>query len=116
MLKRSILAENLRKSPYQANCLVAGVDEKGSSLYWLDYLGTLQKVTKGAVGYGSHFLYSIMDNYFNSNYSLEDGKNCIHACIKELKTRFIINLVNFKVLYITKDEVLDVSPEFNEKK
>lgn len=57
----------MRKSPYQANCIIAGYDEgKGASLYWLDYLGSLQKVTKGAQGYGGHFLYGIMDNYYNS--------------------------------------------------
>ena len=62
---RSIVAENLRKSPYQANCIVAGYDvNEGPKLYWLDYLGSMQKVTKAAHGYGGHFLYGIMDNYY----------------------------------------------------
>jgi 20S proteasome subunit beta 4 len=61
---RSVVAENLRKSPYQANCLVAGFDVDGPKLYWMDYLGSSSKVTKAAHGYGGHFLYGIMDNYY----------------------------------------------------
>jgi len=61
---RSVMAENLRKSPYQANCLVAGFDHDGPKLYWMDYLGSSCKVTKAAHGYGSNFLYGIMDNFY----------------------------------------------------
>lgn len=61
---RSVIAENLRKSPYQANCLVAGYDVDGPKLYWMDYLGSSTKTTKAAHGYGGHFLYGIMDNYY----------------------------------------------------
>lgn len=33
------------------NSLIAGVDpEEGPALYWLDYLGTLQKINRGAHG------------------------------------------------------------------
>jgi 20S proteasome subunit beta 4 len=61
---RSIMAENLRKSPSHANVILAGYDKDGPKLYWCDYLGSLQKVTKAAHGYGGHFLYGIMDNYY----------------------------------------------------
>lgn len=61
---RTVFAENLRKSPYQANCIVAGFDTDGPKLYWMDYLGSSAKVTKAAHGYGAHFLYGIMDNFF----------------------------------------------------
>lgn len=63
---RSVCAENLRKSPYQANSIIAGYDQDGAKLYWLDYLGSLQKVTKAAHGYGGNFLYGIMDNHFKA--------------------------------------------------
>lgn len=67
---RSILAESLRKSPYQANTIIAGFDQDGPRIYWLDYLGTCQKVTKAAHGYGGNFLYGIMDNYYTKVYNL----------------------------------------------
>jgi 20S proteasome subunit beta 4 len=75
----------------------------------MDYLGSLQKVTKGAQGYGSHFMYSIMDNFYNSNLSLDDGKKCIGACINEMRTRFVISLVNFHVKLIDKSGITDIS-------
>jgi 20S proteasome subunit beta 4 len=59
---RNTLAESIRQNPYQANLLLAGVDESGPSLYYIDYLGTLQKLSKAAQGYASHFLYGLMDN------------------------------------------------------
>lgn len=41
------------QSPYQTNIMIAGYDEKvGPSLYWMDYLATLNKVNTGGVGYG----------------------------------------------------------------
>ena len=68
---RSILAENLRKSPYQANSLIAGFDlSDGPKLYWMDYLGSMQKVVKAAHGYGGHFLYGLMDNFYKKVNSL----------------------------------------------
>ena len=110
------MAENLRKSPYQANCLIAGVDEQGSHLYWMDYLGSLQKVTRGALGYGSHFLYGIMDNFFNSNLSLDEAKTCVGACVNELRTRFVLSLVNFQVKLIDKNGITDISDLFHKAK
>lgn len=62
---RCIIAENLRKSPYQANSLIAGYDvNEGPKLFWMDYLGSMQKVVKASHGYGGHFLYGLMDNFY----------------------------------------------------
>ena len=50
------LATALRKGPFQANLLLAGFDAKeGASLYYIDYLGSMQRVETGAHGYGSYF-------------------------------------------------------------
>lgn len=60
---RSFLAESIRsKRPYMANVLLAGVDATGPSLYYVDYLGTLDKLKKGAHGYAGSLLYGLMDN------------------------------------------------------
>ena len=47
---RTEMATALRKGPYQVNCLMGGYDPVDGKcrLYWLDYLGTLQQVNKGA--------------------------------------------------------------------
>ena len=110
---RKELAEGIRSSPHQCNCLVAGFDIDGPKLYWLDYLGSYAKLLKAAHGYGAYFLYGLMDNFYKKNLSLDDGENIIKKCINELKTRFAINMVDFDVFKITKDGIEDISNKFN---
>ena len=110
---RKELAEGIRSSPHQCNCLVAGFDTDGPKLYWLDYLGSYAKLLKAAHGYGAYFLYGLMDNYYKKELSLKDGEMIITKCINELKTRFSINMVDFDVFKITKDGIEDISNKFN---
>ena len=110
---RKELAEGIRSSPHQCNCLVAGFDVDGPKLYWLDYLGSYAKLLKAAHGYGAYFLYGLMDNYYKKNLSLKDGEMIIEKCINELKTRFSINMVDFDVFKITKEGIEDISNKFN---
>ena len=112
---RKELAEGIRSSPHQCNCLVAGFDTDGPKLYWLDYLGSYAKLLKAAHGYGAYFLYGLMDNYYKKDLSLKDGEMIITKCINELKTRFSINMVDFDVFKITKDGIEDISNKFNIK-
>ena len=48
------------------NLLIGGYDdvEGRAMLYWMDYLGTLQQVNKGAQGYAGYFVNSVLDNHF----------------------------------------------------
>jgi len=63
---RSEMAEALRRAPFQVNCLIGGYDkiDQQAKLYWMDYLGTLQQVTKGAHGYAGYFVNSVLDNHY----------------------------------------------------
>ena len=110
---RKELAEGIRSSPHQCNCLVAGYDNDGPKLYWLDYLGSYAKILKAAHGYGAYFLYGLMDNFYKKDLNLNEGEDIIKKCINELKTRFSINMVNFDVFKITKDGIEDISDKFN---
>ena len=110
---RKELAEGIRSSPHQCNCLVAGFDSDGPKLYWLDYLGSYGKLLKAAHGYGAYFLYGLMDNFYRKDLSLAEGEGIIKKCINELKTRFSINMVDFDVFKITKDGIEDISNKFN---
>ncbi len=110
---RKELAEGIRSSPHQCNCLVAGFDADGPKLYWLDYLGSYAKLLKAAHGYGAYFLYGLMDNFYKKDLSLAEGEGIIKKCINELKTRFSINMVDFDVFKITKDGIEDISNKFN---
>ena len=49
---RTFLADSLRERMYACDSLIGGVDKAtGASLYYLDYLATLQKLDKTAFGY-----------------------------------------------------------------
>ena len=113
---RNQLAESIRRNPYQTNVLLAGYDNDGPKLYWLDYLGSMVRVAKAAHGYGAYFLYGLMDNYYKKGFNYNDGVDVIKKCIAELKTRFLVNMCDFDVFKITKDGIEDVSEQFNEKK
>ena len=104
---RSELAEALRRGPYQVNCLVGGFEHSTgeAKLYWMDYLGTLQQVTKGAHGYAGYFVNSVLDNSFQKDMTLDDGLATIKKCIHELRTRFIIKQPNFVAKIVTKDGI-----------
>ena len=87
---RSELAKAIRKGPFQVNLLIAGMDENdGARLYWLDYFGTLQQVTKGAHGYAGYFASSILDNDFKHDMTLEEGIETMKKCANELRHRFM---------------------------
>ena len=89
------------------NCLIGGYDvvEGTAKLYWMDYLGTLQQVTKGAHGYAAYFVNSVLDNGFQQDMTLEQGIEVCKKCIVELRTRFIMNQPNFYAKVVTKEGV-----------
>lgn len=110
---RNLVAENLRtRDRYMVSSMVAGFD-KEPSLYLIENLGAMEKVTKSAMGYCAYFLYGLMDTYYSKDFSLKDGKECIKSCMYELKTRFLINMTSYDVWLINKDGVTDISYEFN---
>ncbi|KAF4687953.1 Proteasome subunit beta type-4 [Perkinsus olseni] len=98
---RNELADALRRGPYQVNMLIGGFDAKdgSASLYYMDYLASCQKITRGAHGYASYF-----------DMSQEEGLDAINQCIKECKNRFIIDKSNFTVKVVDKDGIRVVSP------
>jgi len=110
---RNELAMALRRGPYQVNSLVGGFEHKTgeAKLYWMDYLGTLQQVSKGAHGYAAYFVNSVLDNDFRADMSLEEGIVAMKKCIKELRVRFIIKQPQFVAKVVTKDGIKIVDLE-----
>merc|ERR1712125_7221 len=102
---RNQLAIALRKSPYQCNLLLGGYDTTGPSLYYMDYLASLQKMPYGIQGHASYFLLSILDKEYHPNLSEEEARTIINNCITELKTRFLINSPNFIIKIVDKDGI-----------
>jgi 20S proteasome subunit beta 4 len=100
---RGELATALRSSPYQVNLLLGGVDADGPSLYFLDYLASMDKLEYAAHGYCAYFCLSILDKYYKKDLTLEEGIDIIGKCITELRARFVINSPDFIIKVVDKN-------------
>ena len=107
---RSEMAKAIRKNPYEVNMLLAGHDGK-PSLYFMDYLGTLQKIPYGAQGYCAYFVLSVFDKHYKKDMTLDEGKEVMKMALAEIKKRFTIAPHGFIVKTITKDGISKISLE-----
>lgn len=107
---RGELAEALRRKPYQTNLLLGGVDtDKDNnilpSLYFIDYMASMQKLKFGAHGYGAFFIWGLLDKYYNDDISQDDALSLMKMCIEEIQTRLLMNSPNFIVKVVDKNGV-----------
>jgi 20S proteasome subunit beta 4 len=110
---RGELARFLRKSPYQCNIMLAGYDAAeeisgapaSTSLYSIDYLGTLIKVPFGAEGYAQYFVLSTLDRLWKKNMSETQALAVLKAAIAEVQKRLVINQPRFAIKIVDKDGV-----------
>jgi 20S proteasome subunit beta 4 len=121
---RHVLSTALRRGPYQVDLLLGGVDmaknnTTESSLYYIDYLGTLQKINYGCQGYCTQFCLSIMDEQYNKyqKMSKDDALRIIKMCIKEIQKRFLPQQKYFIIKCIEHDvstnEIVTKTIEFS---
>jgi 20S proteasome subunit beta 4 len=105
---RRHIAKSLRsRGAVQCNSLLGGVDENGPALYFLDYLGSLQKLDFAAHGYCSNFTLSILDKQFRNNLSKEEAMAIMVTCVGQLNSRFLINLPKFLVKTVFADGTVE---------
>lgn len=103
---RRELADSLRsRHPYSVNLIIGGYDTKKEKpeLFWIDHLGAMASLPFCAQGYGAYFCTSLMDRHYKPDLTLDEAKTLMKMCIEELKTRFIVNLPNFKTTLVDKD-------------
>ncbi|CAO3678913.1 unnamed protein product [Rhizopus stolonifer] len=103
---RRELANSLRsRHPYSVNLIIGGYDEKKqkSELYWIDHLGAMASLPFCAQGYGAYFCTLLLDCHYKEDLSFNEAKTLMKMCIQELKTRFIVNLPQFKTTLVDKD-------------
>merc|ERR1712070_1154852 len=104
---RNEIAQSLRSGPYQVDMLFAGFDASGPALYYIDYLASMQKCNKCAHGYGAFFSLGLMDRYFKADLTLDEAKEIIRKCIKEMDTRMVLHLQAFNCKVIDANGVRD---------
>lgn len=105
---RNQLAEHIRsRHPYMANLLMGGYDNesKKSSLYYMDYLGTMAEVPYGAHGYGSNFILGILDKEHRVDMTVDQAGELLIKCFIEIQKRLIINLPSFSYYVVGADGI-----------
>ncbi|PVD24247.1 hypothetical protein C0Q70_14718 [Pomacea canaliculata] len=106
---RRILAEMLRsQKPKMVNLLMAGVDEGGPALYFIDYIATMVKLPFAVHGYGGMFTMSILDKYYKPGMQRTEALNLLKMCMNEIQTRFVIDTPRFMVRVVTAKGVEDL--------
>jgi len=106
---RNELAIAIRKNPYQVNILQAGFDDKkGPCIYYIDYLGCMQKLNTAAQGYCGYFLYSLFDRHWKKGMNVEEALNLVEMCMEQLGKRFLINMKTFVVKIVDKNGIRQI--------
>ena len=94
--------------------LIAGASpEEGPRLYYVDYLAALQEVSRAAHGYGAYFVLGLLDRYWKPELSQEEAVEIVKLCIREIRTRFLLDRNNFVVKIINAQGVSILSDEFS---
>merc|ERR1719399_835948 len=89
---------NLRRQMSVVDMLLAGYDEAdGPSLYFLDYLASMQKLDKAAHGYGGFFVNSLLDAHWRPDLSEAEALDLLECCFAEIQKRFMVAMPKFTI-------------------
>lgn len=103
---RRELATALRSHPYQANLLLAGFDEgEGASLYFIDYLSSMQKLPFACHGYAGHFLLGLLDRVYKPDLTEAEALEVIQQCIRQLQTRLVLSQNKFTIKVVDRNGI-----------
>merc|ERR1712070_741824 len=95
---------NLRKGLKVVDMLLAGYDEGvGPSLYFIDYLASMQKLDKGAHGYCGFFCNSLLDAHWKPGMTEAEALQLLALCFAEMKRRFAIGMPKWMIKIVDKD-------------
>ncbi|KAL8584579.1 hypothetical protein ACOMHN_002309 [Nucella lapillus] len=106
---RRNVADALRSQrPKFVNILMAGIDNSGPSLFFLDYLGALIEVPFAVHGYGGMFTLSIMDRHYKKDMTKDEAVALLQQCVTEIQKRFLVDTPQFKLRMVSKAGVEDL--------
>lgn len=106
---RGTMADYLRsRTPYQCNIILAGYDDNGPEMYYIDHLACMIKMPYGMHGYGSFFTLGTLDKYYRHDMNEEEAYDLLTRCVHQVQRRLVVNLPAFKVKLIKKDSITDL--------
>jgi len=109
---RGELAYALRRGPFQTDILIGGYDKKkGPSMYFMDYLASMHKLKKAALGYGAYFTLGLLDKFCKKDMTIDEGKEVMKKCIAELQIRFLISKPKFILKVVDKNGTREINLE-----
>lgn len=95
---------NLRKGMAVVDMILAGYDEGvGPSMYFIDYLASMQKLDKAAHGYCGFFVNSLLDAHWKPGMTEAEALNLMGLCAAEMKRRFTISMPKWLIKVVDKN-------------
>ena len=89
-----------------------GEEESGvANLYWMDYMGTLQRVNYGAHGYAAYFISATLDRHWKPGMTEDEAQELLQQCILVLRTRFLVHQPKFLCRIVSKEGVKSFTVE-----
>lgn len=80
-----------------------------AELFWLDDMGALQSVPFGAHGLASRFALSLLDNGFHEEMTLDQARDLMETCFRQLDRRYLISSVGFSMKVVDRFGCRDVA-------
>jgi 20S proteasome subunit beta 4 len=126
---REQLATAIREGMYYSNILIAGVAKPPqqpaatatattsttvadpASLYFVDYLGSVQRLNFAAHGYASHFVLGLLDRHYRPDMTFAEGEQLARACVHEVQQRLALNAPRYILRAVTRDGIIPLKPE-----
>jgi len=97
---------NLRKGMKVVDMLLGGYDEGvGPSLYFVDYLASMQKLDKGAHGYTGFFVTSLLDFHWKPGMTEAEGLHLMGLCSAEMQRRFSMAMPKWCIKIVDKNGI-----------
>lgn len=84
-------------------------------LFWLDALGALQSVSFGAHGLASRFALSLLDHGFRDGMSVDEARDLMEACFRQLDRRYLVSSVGFSMKVVDKNGCRDIACKGQDK-
>jgi proteasome beta subunit len=101
-----------RLVPLITQTIVGGLDSDGPSIYVLDVLGSVIPDKFAAVGSGAGIAIGVLEEGYQENMSVEDGKDLVYRAVKSAVSRDIMSGDGVDFLLVTKDGIQEDSRKF----